>query len=90
MTEPCDKGPLIEMLIDGNKETHKKLDRLHEVLSAVAVQKERVDTHEGKFVDLERRIRKIEGFPLKVLVWLGGILGALVIAWATYSLNLKG
>lgn len=90
MTNPCDKGPLIEILLENDKEAHAKLDKIYDVLSVVAVQKERVDTHEGKLVDFERRLRKIEGFPLRVLVWLAGILSALVIAWTTYHLNWKG
>ena len=94
MTEPCDKGPLILSIIEevriSRSDMNHKLNTIHEVLSAVAVQKGRVDTQEGKLNDLERRVRIIERIPLRVLVALFGLVGSLVVGWGIYLIKLKG
>lgn len=90
--EHCDKGPLIEQLREDSKETHKKLDKVIDVLSAVAVQGERVTTLEKKTDDQEARIRTLEPLLLviKIVKWAAGIFGSLGVVYLTYLLGLKG
>ena len=102
MTDPCDKGPLIEMIISEVKEarleTNHKLDAIHDVLSVVAVQQERVDTQGKKLLEvsaevkeLSKKVSTLELRPLRRiqsgLKWLGGIGSALVIAAGIYLLG---
>ena len=92
MTTPCDKAPLIDLIIEDNKETHKKLDKVIDVLSAVAVQGERVTTLEKKAEDIENRLRKLEPlrFLFPIFKWLSVVGGVVASAWATYRLGFGG
>lgn len=90
MGEPCDKGPAIELLrgtterIADQLEAHgSKLDKIHDHLTILAVQKERIDGLAHQVTDHEGRIRGIESAPSKRLekaAWLllGGI-GAVIL-----------
>ena len=88
MTTPdhCDKGAVIDMIVEDNKVTHTKLDKLIDLTSAIAVQGERVAALEGKSEDHESRIRKLE--PLRniyvVVRWGAGIGASLATAYLIY------
>jgi hypothetical protein len=90
MPDHCDKGPILERLLSDSERSHEKLDQIATALTALAVQKERVDALGKKSEDHEQRIRKIEDQPRKLIVWCGGITSSVAAAWVIYRLGFGG
>jgi len=79
MTIPCtQESNIIEI---GN--TVKKI---HSVVTDLALQNQRIGTLETTSVDHEKRIRRFERTPVKLLCWGMGIVGTITAAWATHML----
>lgn len=79
MTTPCDKGPMLERM-------ENKLESIHNVVTDIALQNQRITTLETASVDHEGRIRKIEKTPIRVLYWIAGIAATVIGGFFTHRL----
>ena len=79
MTVPCEQEANISKI-------GVKVDRIHDIVTDLALQNARITSCEDVGNDHEARIRKIEKTPTRMLYWIGGIVATVVAGFLTHRL----
>ena len=79
MTIPCEQKENIEKI-------GQTVDQIHEVVTGLALQNQRIIVLETSSKDHEKRLRSVEGMPLKVFYWCAAIVATVLSGWLTHSL----
>lgn len=67
MSENCDKGPVLDLIVRQLDSFDKKLDTLAQAVTNIAVTSERVDELSRDMEKIDTRLIKIEGTPHRIL-----------------------